>query len=73
MYKKQLTKEQALQKLKHYCGYQERCHSEVMLRLNAEEVSAQPHIEMKIPLLPANWRQICEFGEFERRTCASSL
>jgi len=28
-YKKQITKEQAYQKLKHYCGYQDRCHSEV--------------------------------------------
>jgi len=27
MYKKSLTKEQALQKLKHYCAYQERAHS----------------------------------------------
>jgi regulatory protein len=26
---KKLTKEQVFQKLKHYCGYQERCHSEV--------------------------------------------
>lgn len=29
MQRKILTKEQAYQKLKHYCGYQERCHSEV--------------------------------------------
>lgn len=27
--KKVLTKEQAYQKLKHYCAYQDRCHSEV--------------------------------------------
>jgi len=33
MYKKTLTKEQALQKLRHYCGYQERSHSEVKEKL----------------------------------------
>lgn len=31
--KKNLTKEQALQKLRHYCGYQERSHKEVRDKL----------------------------------------
>jgi regulatory protein len=31
--KKSLTKEQALQKLRHYCSYQERCHNEVKTKL----------------------------------------
>lgn len=41
--KKSLTAEQALQKLKHYCGYQERCHSEVREKLYKLEVSKKDH------------------------------
>lgn len=33
LFKQQLTKEQALQKARHYCGYQERCHGEVKEKL----------------------------------------
>jgi regulatory protein len=33
MQKKYLTREQALQKLKHFCGYQERSHYEVKQKL----------------------------------------
>jgi regulatory protein len=33
MFRQQLSKEQALQKIKHYCGYQERSHKEVKEKL----------------------------------------
>lgn len=33
MQEKRLTPDQALQKARHYCGYQERCHQEVKAKL----------------------------------------
>jgi regulatory protein len=43
VYKKQLTPEQALQKLKHYCGYQERCHNDVKEKLYSLGVRKSEH------------------------------
>lgn len=43
MQKKHLTKEQALQKLKQYCAYQERSHSEVQQKLWDLGVWRQEH------------------------------
>jgi regulatory protein len=55
MYKKQLTKEQALQKLKHYCGYQERCHSEVKQKLYELGVWKKDHDEIITTLIEENY------------------
>ena len=49
--KMQLTKEQALQKLKHYCGYQERCHSEVKEKLYSLGVWKKEHDEIMATLI----------------------
>lgn len=55
MYKKPLTKEQALQKLKHYCAYQERCHSEVKEKLYQLGVWKKDHDEIMASLIEENY------------------
>ena len=55
LYKKNLTKEQALQKLKHYCAYQERCHSEVKEKLYSLGVWKKEHDEMIAALIEENY------------------
>ncbi len=55
MQKKYLTKEQALQKLKHYCGYQERCHSEVVNKLYDLGVYKNEHDEILSTLIQENY------------------
>ncbi|MBK6937392.1 MAG: RecX family transcriptional regulator [Chitinophagaceae bacterium] len=54
-YKKQLSKEQALQKLKHYCAYQERCHSEVREKLYSLGVWKSTHDEIIATLIEENY------------------
>jgi len=55
MYNKQLTKEQALQKLRHYCGYQERSHSEVKEKLYQLGVWKKDHDEIIASLIEDNY------------------
>src|SRR5436190_15104498 len=55
LYKKQLTKEQALQKLKHYCAYQERCHSEVKEKLYQLGIWEKNHDEIIAALIQENY------------------
>lgn len=55
MYKKKLTKEQAFQKLKHYCGYQERCHLEVRQKLYDLAIPKKEHDEIISMLITENY------------------
>ncbi len=52
---RQFTKEQALQKLKHYCAYQERCHSEVREKLFSLGVWKKDHDEIISTLIEENY------------------
>ena len=52
---KHLTKEEALQKLKHYCAYQERSHSEVKEKLYNLGVWKKDHDEIIAKLIEENY------------------
>lgn len=55
MFRKQLSKEQALQKLKHYCGYQDRSHSEVRQKLYDLGIWKKDHDEIIATLIEENY------------------
>lgn len=55
MDKKFLTPEQALQKLKHYCAYQERCHQEVVDKLYDLGVWKKEHDAILATLIEENY------------------
>ncbi len=55
MYKKTLTKEQGLEKLKHFCAYQERSHHEVTEKLYALGVWKRDHDEIISSLIEQNF------------------
>jgi len=52
---KKLTKEQALQKLRQYCAYSERCHSDVVSKLYDLGVWKKEHDEMIATLIEENY------------------
>ena len=51
----QLAKEQALQKLRQYCGYSERCHSDVVSKLHDLGVWKKDHGEIIGTLIEENY------------------
>lgn len=53
--RKHLTKEQALQKLRHYCGYQDRSHAEVKSKLYELGVRKVEHDEMIATLIEEDY------------------
>jgi regulatory protein len=55
VFRKQLSKEQALQKLKHYCGYQDRSHNEVRQKLYDLGVWKKDHDEIIATLIEENY------------------
>lgn len=55
MQQKHLTKEQALQKLRQYCGYQERSHYEVQQKLWDLGVRRAEHDEILSSLIEENY------------------
>ncbi len=50
-----MTTEQALQKLRHYCGYQERCHQEVKEKLYSLGVKKKEHDAIIASLIEDNY------------------
>lgn len=55
MQKKYLTKEQALQKLRHYCAYQERSHHDVVQKLWELGIRKTDHDEMVSSLIEEDY------------------
>ena len=70
---KTITKEQAFQKLKHYCAYQERCHKEVKEKLYSFGLYKRDVEELISRLIEENYlneeRFACQFagGKFRMK------
>jgi len=55
MLRKELSKEQALQKLKQFCAYSERCHADVKEKLYSLGVWKKFHDEIIVALIEENY------------------
>lgn len=55
MQKQSFTPDQALQKIKHYCAYQERCHSEVKEKLYGYGLNRKEVDEILSSLIQENY------------------
>ena len=55
MNKTKLTPAQALEKIKHYCAYQERCHAEVKDKLYAYGLTKNETDETLLYLIENNY------------------
>jgi regulatory protein len=54
MYRKRLTNEQALQKLRFYCRYQQRCQSEIKEKLFELGINKKEHDQLIAELIKEN-------------------
>lgn len=61
--KKRLTKEQALQKIRHYTAYQERCHQEVKEKLYSYGLYTREVDEILASLIEDNYLNEERFAE----------
>ncbi len=63
MERKRLTKEQAMQKIRHYTGYQERCHQEVKDKLYSFGLYSREVDEIVSALIEENYLNEERFAE----------
>lgn len=62
---------EAIQKIEHYCAYQERCHDEVVSKLRTMKLSANEIDEIIVHLINSNFlnesRYACSFARGKHR------
>jgi regulatory protein len=63
MYRKRLTNEQALQKLRFYCRYQQRCRSEITEKLFELGINKKEHDQLMAELIKENCINDDRFAE----------